>query len=78
MEFQLKHEDDLQITHMANEQNLDCATFSHSVALSQHLSRGLLPPTVASAGRRTLVTSPSAHFVLFSYESEPETASNLQ
>lgn len=78
MEFQLKHKDDLPITHIANKQNLDCATFSHSAALGQHLSRGLLPPTVASVGRRTLVRSPSAHFVLFSYRSEPDAASNLQ
>lgn len=64
MEFQLKHKDDLQIAHIANNQNLSCATFSHSAALNQHLSRGLLPPTVASAGRQTFVSSPSTHFVI--------------
>lgn len=65
MEFQPKPKDDLQITHTANKRNLDRATFSHSAALSQHLGRCLLPPTVASVGRRTLVRSPSTPFVLF-------------
>lgn len=78
MDFQLKHKDDLQIIHVANKRNLDCATFSHTAALSQHLSRGLLPPTVASVGRRTLLSSPSTHFMLFSYRPEPNTAWNMQ